>query len=211
MARISRGSGKTDKHRVILQQAAVLFNKRGYNAVTMDDIANALGASKLSIYYYFKSKEDILYLINEMAQNRVLKGLKEILASDNAPEAKLRMAIKNHLNVLLSELSPDIVALRQQHSLSLANRRKLIKKRDLYDQAFRGIISEGIKQRIFRDCDPKLAHFAIIGAISHILNWYSPDGALTEEEIADFFSDFLIRSILRTPLEKHDKMARNKR
>lgn len=199
MPGIKRVGRKKERFEEILQQAASLFRERGYHGVTMDDIAEGLGLSKLSIYYYFESKESILYIINDLAHTKNLKNLKGIVNSEDSPETKLRQAIKNHVSILLSELSPATAALREEHSLLPENRKKLIRKRDRYDQMIRGIISEGIKKGVFIECDPKMAWFVIVGAVSHILNWYSPEGPLTKEQIGDFFAEFLIRMLLVSP------------
>jgi len=199
MPGIRRVGRKKERFEEILRQAASLFREKGYHGVTMDDIAEGLGVSKLSIYYYFESKESILYNINDLAHTKTLKNLKGIVNSEDPPETKLRLAIKNHINVLLAELSPATAALREEHSLLPENRNKLIKKRDQYDRMIRGIISEGIEKGVFIECDPKMAWFIIVGAVSHILNWYSPEGPLTKEQIGDFFAEFLIRMLLPTP------------
>ncbi|MFC1858329.1 TetR/AcrR family transcriptional regulator [Thermodesulfobacteriota bacterium] len=199
MPKIRRGRQHQEKHNEILKHAAALFKEKGYNGVTMDQIAQAMGLSKLSIYYYFESKEDLLFSINDIAHSRLLKNMDKILPADHDPAKKLKMALINHINILLSELSPETAALRQHHSLSPENRQRLIKKRDKYDRKFQQVIVDGIKQGVFIDCNPKLAYFAIIGSAGHIVHWYSPGGKFSIEQIADYFAEFLIRALLKEP------------
>ena len=196
MPRIRRSGKMNTKHREILDKAAVLFKEKGYKGVTMDDIGKALGMSKLSLYYYFESKEDIIYYISEKGHNEVLYDLKQVAKSEDSPDAKLQQAIKNYINTILHESTWDIIFFRQEYHLSPENRKKLIKKRSQYDQLFRGIIAEGIKQGVFIDCDPKLINFVIMGSLGSVAFWYSPKGPLTPEQIGNYYADVLVRALL---------------
>jgi AcrR family transcriptional regulator len=202
MAIIRRKIRAPERHEDILRHAAALFKEKGYHGVTMDDIARSLQMSKLSIYYYFESKEDLLYQINDKAHKKLLRTLKRIETTEDPPETKLRRAIISNIEILLSEMSPATVAIRQQHSLSSKNRKSLIKTRDKIDQMFRGLISQGVEEGVFIDCDPKLTQFLIAGAIAHIVHWYSPNGPLTKKQIGNFFADLLIRGLLRNSSDK---------
>jgi TetR/AcrR family transcriptional regulator, cholesterol catabolism regulator len=199
MAGIRRTGGMKKKHKEILDKAAVLFKEKGYKGVTMDDIGRALGISKLSLYYYFESKEDIIYYITEKGHNIVLQGLKRIAISKDPPETKLRKAIINYIDTVLCESTWDIIFFRQEYHLAPENRNRLIKKRDQYDKLFRGIIAEGIKKGVFIDCDPKMINFVLMGSLGSVAFWYSPKGPLTPEQIGNFFADVLTRALLRKP------------
>jgi tetracycline repressor-like protein len=81
-------------------------------------------------------------------------------------------------------------------ALSARRRAEVIAARDRYEQALRDIVRRGIAAGEFRAVDPKLAVFAILGAINWIARWYAPDGSVRSQELGAHFSDHLIRGLL---------------
>jgi TetR/AcrR family transcriptional regulator len=83
--------------------------------------------------------------------------------------------------------------------------RAIIRKRDQYERGIREIIREGMAQGIFRDGDPKLLAFAILGAINWTVRWFSPQGPRSAQEIGEVFAEYLVRGLRA---EKADGEAR---
>lgn len=187
-----------ERRRRILEAAARLFREKGYDAVKVDDIASSLGVSKVSIYYYIESKEQILYQIHHAAATALVKSLEGIVSSDEPPDVKLRRAIVNHIVIVCSETSPTGTALKQTQVFSRKNKQRIIKKRDQYDQMLRQLIQEGIDQGVFVDCDPKPLSLLILGAANYVPYWYSPEGPLDKVQIAEIFSDHIMRMVLQS-------------
>src|ERR687892_2886828 len=77
----------------ILKSAAAAFRTRGYHATSVDDIAQTLRMTKGSLYYYFKNKEEILYVCHDHTLDLLLRALKDIQARGERPEAKLRAVV----------------------------------------------------------------------------------------------------------------------
>lgn len=196
---VSRVRKRQDREEEIVKAAAALFQERGYHGVTVDDIAQALSISKLSIYYCISSKEEILYRIHDIGHNAALEGLRAILATADSPDMKLRQAIVSHVNVACSEMSPTTAILQQEYALSARFKRKLIKKRDEYERMFCGVIEDGVRQGAFIECDPRLIAKAILGAANYTPHWFSAKGRLTKAEISEGYADYLVRGLLRSP------------
>src|SRR5947209_5213656 len=81
----------------ILRTAARIFAEKSYHSTSMRDISRATGMSLSGLYHYCKSKEELLFLIQDNCFGRVLERLEERLPEVVDPVSKLRIFIENHL------------------------------------------------------------------------------------------------------------------
>jgi AcrR family transcriptional regulator len=176
----------------ILKSAATAFRTRGYHATSVDDIAQALRMTKGSLYYYFKNKEEILYVCHDHTLDLLLRTLKGIQASDQTPVEKLRAVIVSFVELMTEELHGTAAVTLDLNELSPPLRRKITAKRDRFDHAVRRIIRDGIEKGVFRRVDPKFATFAIMGSINWIPHWFSPDGRADSKAIGEAYADFFV-------------------
>jgi AcrR family transcriptional regulator len=161
----------------------------------VDEIARALHMTKGNLYYYFKDKEDILFACHEFALDLLLRMFKKVEDSSHPPQEKLRRIIVSFVHMMIDELRGTALTMDVQ-ALSASRRQKVIAKRDRFDQGIRRIITAGIKTGIFRNADPKLATFAILGSINWIPYWFDPQGEATSVEIGEEFAEHLISGLL---------------
>ncbi|MEW6273994.1 MAG: TetR/AcrR family transcriptional regulator [Bacillota bacterium] len=181
----------------IIKVAAKLFSEKGYHDATLEDIARNLKYTKGSIYYYINSKQELLFQCHELAMDMLINRMEEILATDWPLEVKLREGIKAHIEMVVGEMSLVTVALGQEFELEEDYRQIIVAKRDRYERYFRRLVDEGIEKGIFRPVPSKMAVFIIMGAINWIPRWYSEKGSMSKEEIAEFFSDYLVRPLFK--------------
>ena len=179
----------------ILKSAAAAFRRRGYYGASVDEIASALHMTKGNLYYYFKDKEDILFACHEFALDLLLRMLKKVEESSHPPQEKLRRVIVSFVHMMIDELRGTALTMDVQ-ALSASRRQKVIAKRDRFDRGIRRIITAGIKTRVFRNADPKLTTFAILGSINWIPYWFDPQGEATSVEIGEEFAEHLISGLL---------------
>jgi AcrR family transcriptional regulator len=180
----------------ILQSAASAFRTRGYHATSVDDIAQTLRMTKGSLYYYFKNKEEILYVCHDHTLDLLLRVLKEIQASGQSPADKLRRVIVSFVELMTEELHGTAAVTLDLKELSPPLRRKITAKRDRFDRAVRRIIREGIDEGVFRRIDPKFATFAIMGGINWIPHWFNPEGKADAGSIGVVFADFFVAGLV---------------
>ena len=180
----------------ILKSAASAFRTRGYHATSVDDIAQTLRMTKGSLYYYFKNKEEILYVCHDHTLDLLLRALKNIQASDEKPEAKLRAVVIAFVELMTEELHGTAAVTLDLKELSPPLRRKITAKRDRFDRAVRRIIREGIDKGVFREVDSKFTTFAIMGGINWIPHWFDPAGKADANAIGVAFADFLVTGLL---------------
>jgi AcrR family transcriptional regulator len=180
-----------DSRQEILRTAARLFQERGYDATSMNDVAAALKLSKGGLYHHFQSKDEILFnLMNhamDITQTRVIDGVKSIAD----PEERLRMLIRRHIEVVMSVRDREItVMLHENHPLPPAMRRRINARKKDYVHFVENLIAEVQRERSSRgSVTPRAAAFALLGMINWIYQWYRPEGALDEESLARQFTE----------------------
>ena len=184
-----------DPRQEILRTSARLFQQQGYDATSMNDIAAALRLSKGGLYHHFQSKDEILFdLMNhamDITEERVLSPVKGIAD----PEERLRMLVRRHIAVVLSERDREItVMLHENHPLSPALRKRINARKKSYVHFVENLIAEvqrarGLEPKIL----PRAAAFALLGMINWIYQWYRPEGALQQETIAEQYTEIFFR------------------
>ena len=117
----------------ILKSAAAAFKRLGYHGATLEEIAAALKMKKGNLYYYFRSKEDILFACHQYSVDRLLEVLKTVENGDLTPDQKLRRLIVTFVHTILDDLHGtalflDIKALGPRHL------KQAIAQRDEFDQ-----------------------------------------------------------------------------
>ena len=193
--RRKRGTeAKVTKRVEILKAAASAFRRLGYHGATVEEIAKALGMKKGNLYYYFRSKEDILFACHQYSLDQLIAILDAVQQSDLSPDVKLRCLIVAFVQTILDELHGTALLLALD-ALSPAHLRAVVARRDHFDRGIRDVLSEGIRAGVFADGDTKLLSFAILGAVNWIPRWYSPDGPSSSETIAERFAEYLIAGL----------------
>jgi AcrR family transcriptional regulator len=193
MTRRSR-PGTVRKRIEILRAAATVFRRRGYHGASIDQIARALNMGKGHLYYYFRNKEEILYVCHDYSLGLILKELKAVEQSTLAPDRQIHRLIVSFVHLFIDVLHGTAWTLEVE-ALSPPLLKKVIAKRDRIDKGFRRILTAGMRAGAFADRDPKLTSFVIFGAINWIPRWYDPAGHATSHEIAQVFADTLVAGL----------------
>jgi AcrR family transcriptional regulator len=192
----SAAASKYDaKRAAILKRAAAAFREKGFHAASMRDIAKAAGIVPGAIYYYFASKEDLLYVCQTQALDRLLASAKRVAAGRGREDEKLRAIVRAHVRCLLEETGGSAAHL-EFRALPGGARREVAAGRDAYERIVRGVVAAGIRSGAFRRVDPKLSTLAILGALNGTVVWWRPEGARGPAEIADAFADTLVGGLL---------------
>lgn len=181
----------------ILEAAAELIRERGYVNVTLDQIAERLHISKVSIYHHWTSKQELIFDLHRIAYKIVIESLEKIAVGNGSPDSKFRQAIENHVSqAVVAGIGP---MLPQQDWLVISRHKKeIVKLRDTYEDMLCGIVDEGIRKGVFKKIDVKLLVYTVLGAANYTLVWYSPKGSMTPGEIAAHMSDFMLSGIMST-------------
>lgn len=196
---LTRALGKSKKEvlrRTVLEAAAKLFAQRGFGGTNLQDIADALGISRPALYYYFKSKEDILAsLVEEVTVFSGHQATELASKADFNPSETLRQMVFNHAKWLLEHPVEFRVVDRTENDLPAATRRTHDKaKRTLLDN-FSRTIERGVELGHFRPVDTTVTAFAIIGMCSWTAWWFTPEGRVPLEEVAKSIADFAVNGL----------------
>ena len=188
------GQGKDEK---IFAEAVRVFRQKGYHAASMQNIADAVGLQKGSLYHYISSKEELLFKIFERSTGALTQQLEAIINSQDSPSDKLRHAMEAHLVALCEPLDIYTVYLSERRALSGRYHAKVRAEGARHARLLEQIIQQGIASKDFRAVDPKMAAHAILGMCNWLYQWYSPDGRLTPNEIAAIFSNMTTDGLAR--------------
>ena len=187
---------KQELRKLITETAAEMFGHNGYHAVTVEQIANALGISKPSIYYHFSSKDEILFEFGYISHKRATDCLREIVTKDLPPKEKLKEALGAHIDLLSFDTHKGpMLGLHLRFSMPKNYEAPIKALRKEYDALLRQIIIDGIDQGVFKKTDPKIIGYIMAGAINFLPQWYSPEGQYSNEEIKQIMVDALINGI----------------
>jgi AcrR family transcriptional regulator len=185
-----------EKTQDIIRSAGEVFRRKGYRGATMEEIAAQLRMTKGNLYYYFANKEEILYTCHRRSLEIGFKALETARESNKPADERLRMLLRDYIRGLTDELRGSVILL-EEGALSREHFRKIVRLRDTYERGLRELIEDGIKEGRFTDATPKIEGFVILGAVNWISKWYSPNGELSSEAIADMFAERLVRGLLR--------------
>jgi len=176
-----------ERREQIVNAAATLFDKHGYAAVSVDDIAEVIGIAKPTLYYYFSSKTDILDAIHAAVSDFVHARFHDPARQSMSTPRQLfeAMADTLEMNVAL----PGYQRVYVEHSRELADATREIRRerRDLYRSLVAGLLHRGIEEGIFQVADVRLTTHQILGMVSYSYQWYSADAFPPPREIAVVF------------------------
>jgi TetR/AcrR family transcriptional regulator, cholesterol catabolism regulator len=186
-----------DSRQEILRTASRLFQQRGYDATSMNDVASALKLSKGGLYHHFQSKDEILFEIMnhamDITEERVLAAARKV--SD--PEERLRTLIRLHIEVVLSPRDREItVMLHENHPLPPALRKRINMRKKDYVHFVENLISDVQRMRQAKsNVSPRAAAFALLGMINWIYQWYKPEGNLQAHNLVPQFTGLIFGGI----------------
>lgn len=184
----------------VLDATARVFNEKGYEATTIQDIADELGILKGSVYYYITSKEDLLFEVLEDVHSAALEAVHQAVAVDGDPLQKIRAFVETLSRFNAENQIRMGILLHDFRSLNEPRRKLIVRERDLYDQMLRKLIQDGQKQQIIcPDIDPKITTLAVMGMINTIYQWYRPAGKLRPGYIGSAYADLVVKALACTP------------
>ena len=184
-----------EREKSIHAAALRIFRQKGYHAASMQNIADAVGLYKGSLYYYVSSKEELLVRLFEGRADQVLGELRVITDGTGTCTEQLRAMVRAYVLGVLRNLDSVRVYLHEEHVLPPAALRHVHAEQRTMRDLFEGVIGDGMRDGTFVGTDPKLAALALLGMCTWVHRWYRPRGRLTETAIADDFAERAIRML----------------
>lgn len=185
----------------ILRAAARVFAQRGYHQASIRDIARATDISLAGLYYYFQSKEELLFLIQDHALSSLIAALELRLSSVSDPREKLRILIDNHLRFFVDNMAEMKVLSHEAQSLTGEFRA------NAEDQK-RYLTS--VAKQILREVDPdseldeRVSAFTLFGMMNWLYAWYRPEHDVEVERLVHDMTEIFMGGYTRYPSEQAD-------
>jgi AcrR family transcriptional regulator len=181
----------------ISRAAATLIKEKGFNGSSMETLARKLRIRKATLYYYFSSKQELLYETLIEAVGGALSRVENIRKSNLSSREKLRLFLIDHIESIVLNIEPVTVFLEDGRFLQKQYRDKYVSMRDQYEKLLRSILRQGMAKGEFRRVDAKVCGFAILGMCNWIIRWYNPQGPLSAGEIAIQYTDIIEAGLLK--------------
>lgn len=180
----------------ILKTSASIFADKGYHSTSIRDIARETDMSLAGLYYYFSSKEELLYLIQDYCFTTVIDECKKLLAGVADPVSRLRLLIENHLNYFVNNMNEMKVLSHEANSISGELFRKINAKKRHYVEMVLGLLAEIAREHRVEGVDPRVAAFSLFGMMNWIYNWYNPKKDLDVEALSRNIMRIFVSGIL---------------
>jgi AcrR family transcriptional regulator len=182
----------------ILRTSARIFAEKGYHSTTMRDISRETRVSLAGLYHYCKSKEELLFLIQDNCFGRVLERLQERLREAGEPVEKLRLVIENHLSFFAANMAEMKVLSHEADSLAGEMHAHVSGKKQQYTKLVRRILSEvqQARSRGAQKIDLTVGVYALFGMMNWIYNWYDPKGKLSVNDLVENVTRLFLNGFL---------------
>ena len=177
----------------ILSSAATLFSRRGYHAVGIRELADAVGLSTSTLYHYYPTKQDILFAIisrflHEFTE-RLTAGLRD---SSVTPRQRLERAVTDHVVLTVTRREELLAGNPVLNALTAEQQAHIATLRRAYRDAVRDVIAEGAAAGQFHVTDPLLVAMAMLDMLDGIRSWYRDGGALSLTALAARYRTFAL-------------------
>jgi AcrR family transcriptional regulator len=178
----------------ILEIATHLFQK-GFRATSLDQVAAEMGVTRPAIYYYFRSKEELLAAIYDRGVGVLIDRASSLFAEGLPPDVLLRRLIGVHVHTMLQEQPIVRVYFQEKDALGEAASQSVKAKEVAFTKMMAKAIKAGQAQGIFRPGNSELIVNAILGMLIWVYEWYRPERH-AEEDIGEMFWQLLAGGLI---------------
>jgi AcrR family transcriptional regulator len=181
------------KRREIIAAAAEVFHEKGYQAATLNDVAERLGTDRASLYYYIADKQELFHETIKDVLDTNLQEAEEIYASERTPVEKLAALVSTVLTSYEANYPHMFVFIQEDMTQLLTSEspwaKEIVRKTRRLERIFQSVIEDAIDDGQFReDVSPRLAAYALFGMLNWTHRWFTPGKRFKVEELADAFA-----------------------
>lgn len=192
-------AGKESRRDQILKTATRIFCEKTYHGTTLQEIADAVGMLKGSLYYYITSKEKLLANIILDALHTLNEDLVWVENADLTPVERLRQIVREHVKFNAKYREAGTLFLTERNVLSsLEEMDKMMEIFERRDKLIDRTLREAIEMGVYRPVDIRITSLAIVGLCNSVLFWYRLSGRFSYDEIADAFFELLHQGLSAT-------------
>lgn len=191
---------RDQKLETLLAAAARVFAQQGYHRTSMRDLARAAGISLAGVYYYVRSKEELLFLIQSRNFEAVLAGMREALAGATDPVDRLVRFIDNHLDYFVSHMSEMKVLSHEAGALSGEFLQQVNEMKREYTRALMDVLADLERTHGPAHLNRRVAAYSLFGTMNWIYNWYDPMGDVGIEALSQQIARLFLGGYVGLPV-----------
>lgn len=195
---INNSKSFEDKKREILEVSVEIFSERGYRATGLRDIAERVGLRQPSLYHYFPSKEVILVELYEQVMEDSIQAVSFVAQKGLEPDVAFREVLEERIRYMCLNQRLVRIFFEEEAELPPQLTKKLRRRQREYEDVYVSLLEAGVKKGKFQlSTTPRIALYALLGAVNWSYRWYNPEGSLSVEKLASDIADMLMRGIER--------------
>ncbi len=179
----------------ILAHATDVFCEKGYEGASMRDLSRASGMSLAGLYYYFESKERLLFLIQKHTFSTIVQRLKTRLEGVSDPEMQIRIFILNHLEYFLANPASMKVLTHEADVLKNGFASEVAAIKREYYRICVGLLDD-LKRNRGLEFSTRIAVLSLFGMMNWIYTWHKPRVDADAEQIAREMGDIFLRGVM---------------
>lgn len=169
--------------RTVLRRAVELFNRQGYDATSVGDLAAELGLSKSAIYHHVTGKEELLSTALDEALDGLTAATERVGATHATAHERLVAVVEESVRVLVAHL-PAVTLLLRVRGNSPVEQAALSRRRDL-DDRLAALVADAVREGSLRDdIEPQLISRLVFGTVNSLVEWYRPGGPTDADDLA---------------------------
>ncbi|HZG31396.1 MAG TPA: TetR/AcrR family transcriptional regulator [Ensifer sp.] len=194
MARQAGANGETTA-RAIREESLKLFARHGYDAVSMRQIAAAVGVQASALYQYFPTKQQILVTLMKEHMEELLAAYAEERQECETPRAALSRFARFHIRHHISRADAVFISYMELRALEPEGFAAVEALRKAYEGELKSILAKGAEAGEFRLEEPHVAAMAILAMLTGVNTWYRTGGRLSREKIEDIYEEMVLKSV----------------
>jgi AcrR family transcriptional regulator len=194
---------RRNREKEMMRAALLLFARKGYSATSVQDVANAIGVLKGSVYHYIGSKEELLFRIflDAHVENEIF--MEKVTALDLAPKDKLRTYLEHSLLTTLNNIERTTLYFRDWRYLTGKSLAELKSHRAQYSLFLQGLIEAAYEDEGFEG-HVNLKHVTsfVVGGINWVADWYRPGSSVSAKSVATDYTELAMAAIFNSSTKK---------
>lgn len=190
---------ETGREEQILQEALRLFSEVGYHGTSLQEIADELGITRPAFYYYFDSKNELLWRLIGTLGDQLLEEARPIVAAEASPAEKLRDLLIAHTRTILGNREAFKIYFAERHLVGRRRDRQLRRGEERYHRLIESVIREGQLAELFRHGDSSVLSLLATGLANSTLQWFKPTRDLSVDDVSALVADLGLAAIASDP------------
>lgn len=207
--KLADGAPESERLAEIYHVAAQIICDKGFDAMTMNDIAEAVGMTKAGVYHYIQGKRELLYGIMDYGMTQLEQRVIAPASAIADPEERLRAIITAHAQMIANGQHAITIVVDEVAGLETRPRKAINERKRVYFEFLRATLDELKAQGRLQDIDTTVAAFSLFGMILWLPHWFRSEGRLNTEQVVNELIKMARTGLVRPAAKAIRKTARS--